>query len=55
MREMKDSYLPDGRLAQQDKLDTAARLGWRSGRVCHKVTVEADDIILCRYTIIPSW
>ena len=33
---MKDSsYLSDGRLAQQDKLDTATRLGGRSGRVCH--------------------
>ena len=35
MRQIKDSYLPDGCLAQQDELDTAARLGWHSGRVCH--------------------
>ena len=42
MREMKDSYLSDGRLAQQDQLDTAARLGGRSGRVCHNGMVEAD-------------
>ena len=32
---MKDSYLSDRRLAEQDQLDTAARLGGRSGRVCH--------------------
>ena len=35
MRQIEDSYLPDCRLAQQDQLDTAARLGWHSGRVCH--------------------
>ncbi len=35
MRQTKDSYLPNGRFTQQDKLDAAAGLGWRSGRVCH--------------------
>ena len=35
VRQTNDSYLSDGRLAKQDKLDTAARLGWHSGRVCH--------------------
>ena len=35
MRQIEDSYLPDGRLTQQDQLDTAAGLGWHSGRVCH--------------------
>lgn len=35
MRRVKESYLAHCRLAQQDKLDTAARLGWHSSRVCH--------------------
>ena len=35
MGQTKESYLANGRLAQQDKLDTAARLRRRSGRVCH--------------------
>ena len=32
---MKESYLAHCCLAQQDQLDTAARLGWHSSRVCH--------------------
>ena len=35
MGQTKESYLANGRLAQQDQLDTAAGLRWRSGRVCH--------------------
>ena len=54
MRQRKESYLADGGLAQEDKLDTAARLGWHSSRVCHngrrrrrRQVEEREGVSLC--------
>ena len=41
------SYFPNGRFTEEDEFDTAARLGWHSGRVCHNrredMQVQVDE------------